>query len=172
MATPVVRTGEARWALRVLGSAGLASAGLVVHNVADLPGQSVLSPESSLPTLVSVALVILWLVPATRRLGAWLLLGWTTLNLVGGALSVLPLSFLPFAPEQSVTHYLFHVGYAVTQLPLLWVCLAWVRVHSRRGRGVRRGGRRQCRNPPGPPARLRTEGGRPSPAAPGGSSAP
>jgi hypothetical protein len=49
-------------------------------------------------------------------------IGW--LHLIGGAiLSVLPLGFLPFAPEQSPSHYLSHLIYGVTQLPLIW--LAW-----------------------------------------------
>ncbi|MGH2602738.1 MAG: hypothetical protein ACRDJ9_25560, partial [Dehalococcoidia bacterium] len=44
------------------------------------------------------------------------------LNLIGGAvLSVLPLPFLPFKPEQSLRHFAFHVLYGVTQIPLLIV---------------------------------------------------
>ena len=43
------------------------------------------------------------------------------MNLAGGALSVLPLSVLPFQPEQTVRHYSFHLLYAATQVPLLVV---------------------------------------------------
>ncbi len=34
--------------------------GFFVHNTADLPGQTLLSPETAYPTLVYVALVVLW----------------------------------------------------------------------------------------------------------------
>jgi hypothetical protein len=51
----------------------------------------------------------------------WALLGWGLLNLLAGAiLSVLPLPFWPFEPEQSVGHYAAHVVYGLGQLPLIW----------------------------------------------------
>ena len=54
------------------------------------------------------------------RLGGALLLAWALLNLLGGAvLSVLPLPFLPFVPEQSLRHYSFHLLYGLTQVPLI-----------------------------------------------------
>lgn len=40
-------------------------------------------------------------------------------NLAGGFATVLPLPVLPFKPEQSLRHYMFHLLYALTQLPLL-----------------------------------------------------
>jgi hypothetical protein len=43
------------------------------------------------------------------------------LPLVGAWVTVLPLAFLPFAPEQTVPHYLVHTVYAVAQIPLLLV---------------------------------------------------
>ena len=98
-------------------------AGFLVHNVADLPGQTILSPESLYPTLIYVALLALWLVPRARRVATWLLLGWAALHLIGGAvLSVLPLPILPFSPEQSLYHYLFHALYGLTQVPLIVLC--------------------------------------------------
>jgi hypothetical protein len=48
--------------------------------------------------------------------------GWVVLNLIGGGLlSVLPLPFLPWVPEQSLAHYAVHVVYAAAQLPALWL---------------------------------------------------
>ena len=126
MPTNATRDGR-RHVVLVVGATALAWAGLFVHNVADLPGQSILSPESLYPTLLTLTLLVLWLVPATRTVGTWLLLAWTALNLVGGGLSVLPLPFLPFSPEQSPTHYAFHGLYALTQIPLLWICVSRVR---------------------------------------------
>jgi hypothetical protein len=63
------------------------------------------------------------------HLGRAALLAWTLLNAVGGALSVLPLQFLPFRPEQTMSHYLIHGIYLATQVPLV-VAL----VRSLRGR--------------------------------------
>lgn len=62
---------------------------------------------------------------------AWGGLGWGGLQVVGGAIiGVLPLSFLPFGPEQTVRHCLFHGLYGVAQVPL--VVVGW--------RATRRGG--------------------------------
>lgn len=61
------------------------------------------------PALVTLFLLVGWWIGPARRVAAWLLLGWAWLNLLGGAvLSVLPLGFLPFNPEQSPRHYAFH----------------------------------------------------------------
>lgn len=98
-------------------------AGFIVHNVADLPDVSPLGPEYVVPTLVYVALGVLWGTRA-RRIAVYLLLAWCLLHLVGGAvISVLPLPPLPFDPEQSLRHYAFHVLYGLAQLPLLVVLL-------------------------------------------------
>jgi|GEM_PF-1409190 len=114
----------------VMGATVLAWVGFYVHNIADLPAQSLLSPETLYPTVVTIGCLAVLLVPATRAAGSWLLLGWTTLNLLGGALSVLPLPFLPFVPEQSFRHYAFHALYALCLLPLLWLCICLVRRSS------------------------------------------
>lgn len=101
--------------------------------VADLPGQTVLSPESLYPILFTVALVAAWFTPI-RQIASWALLGWAALNLLGGGmLSVLPLPFLPFDPEQSLRHYLFHLLYIASQLPLLIVSARWLRKHHPAG---------------------------------------
>jgi len=46
---------------------------------------------------------------------------------IGGIVTVLPLPMLPFAPEQSLSHYAAHVLYTVGQLPL--VVVAWRAAH-------------------------------------------
>lgn len=105
----------------VAAAAVLSWLGLVVHNIADLPGQTLLSPETALPTVVYLVLLSLWLL-SPRSVTSWLLLGWGWLHMIGGAvLSVLPLAVLPFEPEQSVRHYAFHAVYGVLQVPLLVV---------------------------------------------------
>lgn len=113
-----------------LGAVLLSWLGLFVHNIADLPGQTVLSPESAYPTLIYLVLVAVWFVPRWRRIATWSLLGWGALHLVGGAIvSVLPLPILPFTPEQTLRHYMFHVVYGVMQIPLLVVTVQYLRQH-------------------------------------------
>lgn len=74
-----------RWDLGVAATVALAWAGFFIHNVADLPGQAILGPESLLPTFVWLVALGMWVAPATRRAGMWALLVWTVINLVGGA---------------------------------------------------------------------------------------
>jgi len=93
--------------------------GLFFHNVADLPGHSVLDPESAVPALVAVGLLVVWLASRGHLMARRALLAWGWLHLVGGALSVLPLPVLPYAPEQSLHHYAAHAVYAAAQLPLV-----------------------------------------------------
>lgn len=115
----------------VVFATAVAWCGFFVHNMAELPGQTILSPESLYPTLVWIAALVLWLIPATRTAGAWMLLTWAVINLVGGAISGLPLPILPYEPEQTVEHYSFHALYAATQLPLIAATGIWI---SRRAR--------------------------------------
>ena len=105
----------------VAASTALAWLGLYVHNVAELPGQTLLSPETSLPTLITLVLFLACWSFAPRRVAMWLLCGWGLLNLIGGGLSVLPFPFLPFEPEQSIRHYFFHIVYGAAQLPLIYL---------------------------------------------------
>lgn len=71
-----------------------------------------------------VLFVVWWLVGGGRRVAAVLLAAYGLLNLIGGGIiSVLPLEFLPFEPEQALAHYLSHVIYGIAQLPLIWLAL-------------------------------------------------
>ncbi len=68
--------------------------------------------------------LLAWWVAARDGIAARATLGfWTGLNLVGGALTVLPLPLLPFVPEQTVEHYAAHAIYAIAQVPLLGLLL-------------------------------------------------
>lgn len=100
----------------------LAWVGMVVHNLADLP-IAFLSPENVLPGLVWLVLLIVWILRSSARWPAILLLTWGSINAAGAVLTVLPLSFLPFAPEQSLHHYAFHGLYLLTQVPALHMAL-------------------------------------------------
>ncbi len=106
---------------RIAMAAALAlSAGsMLAHNLYELP----LSPidlENSGPILVAALLGVAYAFnPGSKAVPA-AALGWGMLNLViGGIVSVLPLSILPFVPEQSVTHYGAHVVYTLGQVPLV-----------------------------------------------------
>jgi hypothetical protein len=113
--------------LLVFGALVLGWAGFATHNFADLPGEKLTSPDTLYPSLIFIAIGLLWLTPA-RRTAAWSTLTWNGLHLIGGAIiSVLPLRFLPFHPDQTPRHYLFHLLYGTTQLPTLLI--AW---HNRR----------------------------------------
>ena len=69
----------------VAASTALAWLGFYIHNVADLPGQALLSPETSLPTLLTLVLFLAWWRLPSARITTWLL-SWGLLNLIGGAL--------------------------------------------------------------------------------------
>ena len=94
--------------------------GEYIHNLFELPNLTVLSPENSLPALVSLALFAAWWLTSFNRVVMLLILGWGTLHLIGGALlSVIPFPFLPFYPEQTLDHYAAHVVYGLAQIPLI-----------------------------------------------------
>jgi hypothetical protein len=80
-------------------------------------------PEYTFSTSAWLLLFLAWLLFPSQHLLVRLLLGWSAISLAGAILTVLPLPFLPFRPEQSLSHYGVHAYYAATQLPVLW--LTW-----------------------------------------------
>ncbi|MFP3853939.1 MAG: hypothetical protein ACLFWD_06565 [Anaerolineales bacterium] len=101
---------------------GLSWLGMLVHNQVELPQLPILSPEYLLPTLMSAGLFLAWYLQARfRPLWSKLIILWTGMHLlIGGILSVLPLPVWPFYPEQSLGHYLAHLFYTASQVPLIW----------------------------------------------------
>ena len=96
--------------------------GEAVHNAVELPGLTILSLENSIPGIVAALLFGAYLLSPFKRASVGLLLGWGLLNLVGGGIiSVLPLNFLPFAPAQTLTHYLAHLFYSAAEIPLILI---------------------------------------------------
>jgi hypothetical protein len=97
--------------------------GLAIHNTLELGAASLLDFASGfIPMLViEGALLIIWTQAGSpRRIASAALLGMGLLHLIGGAiLSVLPLEFLPFVPEQSLAHYAAHGVYGLLQIPLI-----------------------------------------------------
>ncbi len=111
----------------------LAWLGLYIHNRIELPHLTLWSPENSLPTLVFGVLFVAWWLLPYARTTVLLYMLWALLHLVGGGIiSVLPLPFLPFAPEQTVQHYATHVVYGVTQVPLIGMMYSYIRQDGER----------------------------------------
>ena len=117
-APPLANRHLARW----MAFAALLSWGsMAAHNLYELP-ISPLALENTGPLAVTLLLVMVHLVRPASRVPLAALFGWAALNLIGGGvISVLPLPFLPFEPEQSLSHYLAHVVYGLGQVPLLVV---------------------------------------------------
>jgi hypothetical protein len=102
--------------------------GMMIHNAVELPQLTLLSPEVGIPTLIYGVLALGWRFLPYKRLTASLLFGWALLHLLGGGIiTVIPFSFLPFYPEQSLRHYFAHLIYSVAQLPLLVLSFQAVR---------------------------------------------
>jgi hypothetical protein len=104
----------------ILASLALSAAGHVIHNLAEFPVAILWSWETLVPLAVTAVLggALLRRPGTASYAGA---AGWALVVLVVGGGSVLPVGALPFVPEQSLSHYLAHLAYAVTQLPLVWV---------------------------------------------------
>lgn len=113
-----------RQRLAIILALAVAWLGLWAHEAYRIPATFGLTPDGSLPLLaIAVALLAWWLLAARKRAATIALLVYALINCVGGLLSVLPLPFLPFAPEQTVDHYLIHSLYALCQTPLIIVAL-------------------------------------------------
>jgi hypothetical protein len=126
--TPIARAVEAGTPSRHIGWVAaftfVSWLGEAIHNRADLPQLSMLSPETTIPAMISLLLFVGWWLLPGQPITRLALLSWTSVNLVGGGiLSVIPLPFWPFHPEQTVFHYLMHVEYVLTQIPLIVILL-------------------------------------------------
>jgi hypothetical protein len=115
----------------VVATVVLAWLGLVIHNIVEFPLMAFTRAEYSVPSLLWLILFLAWLWFPNHHLSARLLLGCSTISLAGAILTVLPLPFWPFRPEQSLRHYGVHTLYALSQLPVLR--LTWRMCYSGRG---------------------------------------
>ena len=104
-----------KYALFISAFVFLSWLGLFIHNfIESVDGSTIIVG------LVSLAIFLDWWVNTrTRRLATRILLSIGLLQLVGAAVTVLPFSFLPFKPQQTLTHYLAHLLYGVFQVPLI-----------------------------------------------------
>ena len=109
---------------------------MLAHNLYELP-LGPLDIENSGPLIVAVGLGAAYAARPGSFPVASLAFAWGALNLVvGGIVSVLPLSFLPFVPEQSLSHYAAHVVYTLGQVPLVLVSYRAARWAAGRSRST------------------------------------
>jgi hypothetical protein len=114
--------------LWVAGALSVSYLGIWVHELYRVPASRGFTPEGLLSLLLPAILFFLawWRFPRhVAPIAAMWALG--LLHLVGAVVTVLPLTFLPFKPEQTVAHYLVHVVYAAAQIPLLLLALRLTR---------------------------------------------
>jgi hypothetical protein len=102
--------------------------GLWCHELFRVPSAFGLTLDGSVPFIGVVAALILW---QHRPIVLVRALGWV--HFIGAVVTVLPLPFLPFDPEQTLIHYFAHGVYAAAQIPL--VVLGSARTASQPERG-------------------------------------
>lgn len=110
--------------LWVVGALILSFIGLWAHEFHRVPASLGFTIEGLLSLVLPAVIIFLawWRFPrhVAPIVALWAL---GLIHLLGACITVLPLAFLPFVPEQTVSHYLVHVIYAAGQLPLLLVAL-------------------------------------------------
>ena len=104
----------------------LAWSGYLIHDLVEFGAPST---QSSLPNLIVAALLFLaWQQFRQRRTAvAYVMIAWGIWNIFGAVVSVIPFSFLPFYPEQSLVHYGVHLLLVLVQLPLLIIVQRQIR---------------------------------------------
>lgn len=107
----------------IVVAAALAWAGLWFHELFRVPYLLGFTPDGDLFMLpIVVALVYWWLNEGRKRRAPSVALTiYAAVSLLGAVITVLPVHFLPFAPQQTFAHYFAHVVFATCQLPLLAV---------------------------------------------------
>lgn len=105
---------------RIVVATGVSWLGLWIHELHRVPALLGFTPDGDLFMLVIAGALAYWWAVSRSRSSAAAGLAYAAINLVGGGLTVLPLAWLPFLPEQTVDHYAVHAVYALCQLPLLY----------------------------------------------------
>jgi hypothetical protein len=123
---------DSRTTLLLGAAVAVAILGSLAHNVIEFGLAPVLtSRNGELPMVLLwiAGFILWWRFPQARLPAAWFLVVLALLNLIGGAIiTVTPFGFLPFEPEQTLTHYLSHVIYGVAQLPALALLVQEIRL--------------------------------------------
>ncbi len=104
---------------RVVIATAVSWLGLWAHELHRVPRLIGFTPDGDLFMLAIAAGLAFWWSRSRGARAAWALAIYATVNLAGAVVTILPLGWLPFIPDQTVAHYAAHVIYAVWQLPLL-----------------------------------------------------
>ena len=97
--------------------------GLWVHELHRVPTLLGFTPDGDLFMLAIAAGLAFWWSRSRGAAAAGALAVYAAVNMVGGFLTVQPLGWLPFRPEQTLAHYSVHFVYAACQIPLLGLAL-------------------------------------------------
>jgi hypothetical protein len=115
---------------RVVIATALSWLGLWAHELYRVPRLLGFTPDGD-PFMLPIAAGFAFWWSRSRGASATLALAiYATVNLAGVVVTILPLGWLPFIPDQTAAHYAAHVIYAVCQLPLLTIAI----MHLRRRR--------------------------------------
>jgi hypothetical protein len=129
-------SGESRAVIWMAAAVGLSALGMAYHTIMEFGYSGLWSPATGMIPVVGIQILLFaawWLVPGARRLAGIALVVTGVFQLVGGAIiSVLPLPFPPFLPEQSLSHYLTHLVLGLAQLPL--IVIPWRQESLRRAK--------------------------------------
>jgi len=105
---------------RLVAATFISWVGLWIHEIYRVPVLLGFTPDGDLFMFPVAAGLAYWWYRTRATPAAASLLVYAAINLVGGLLSVMPLDWPPFKPEQNAGHYAVHAVYAVCQLPLLF----------------------------------------------------
>jgi hypothetical protein len=106
------------WVTWILIFTILSWLGVYLHNQ-DLP-INFISPENSIPALISFGLFLTWWRLPNKKIITFMFLFWVFLNMiVGGVLSAIPFSFWPYDPLRTPQHLVKHGIYGLMQIPLI-----------------------------------------------------
>ena len=123
---------DARTTILTGAAVVVAILGSLAHNVIEFGIAPVVSSQNGelpMTLLWAAGFILWWRIPRARIAAAWFLIVLALLNLIGGAfITVVPFGFLPFEPEQTLTHYLAHVIYGLAQVPVLALMLREIRL--------------------------------------------
>ena len=118
---------ESRKVVWMAVAVGVSAIGMAFHTVREFGYSGLISPGTGMIPVVSIQGILFlawWLRPTARFVLGRALAVTGVFQLLGGAIiSVLPLPFLPFQPEQSMGHYLSHLFLGITQVPLIVIPL-------------------------------------------------
>ena len=109
---------------RVVVATAVSWLGLWAHELHRVPRLFGLTLDGDLFMLPIAAALAIWWSRSHGTAAAGALAAYAGVNLAGGIVSVLPLGWLAFVPDQSIAHHTAHFVYAVCQLPLLALAIS------------------------------------------------